>query len=802
MTMNMSTVEMGRDDLQRAEALLEAGKLDEAIALLEALGERGAGASCLLGAAYFRQEDYGKAAAAFERALSDQVPPESGSRLADTSIERLLQLARANERCDVRRRVPEPVYFDRRNVPSHPQPVDSNAGQGLSEYPKTLRSRAAHLLGTIAGKKFGEVLGVLTQVLGREAASGSPWTTWYEQNPVRATVMLARRRWRLNREQLFGAYPPNVKTGFFSGPSSAPEAALSARTADGGWNDLSDPMAGAAKTRFGFNTDPTRTEAETGDRLLTPNPRQVSRVLLTRKSGFKEIPFLNLTAAAWIQFMNHDWVSYGDPADAPPYRIPLAEDDPVRRVLKQTHMLVRPTQTDPTRRVGEKAPTHINEVTSWWDGSQIYGSDGPTLDSLRSHQGGKLELDPATGNLPVLADGVEKTGFRRNWWLGLSLLHLLFVKEHNAICDLLAVRYPHFDDQRLFDIARLVNAAVMAKIHTVEWTPAVLPNGTLNTAMNANWYGVLTNLFQAKQTRRTLAEINVADPVGGGLVGNATDNHGVPYSLTREFLAVYRLHSLLPDQVSLYPVNGSGKAEKTWSLPELRQAGSHQITSAIPIADLLHSFGRQNAGQLVLNNFPETLQNLSIPGAGFYDLGAVDVLRDRERGVPRYNAFRRLMGLKPLTGFEQLTDDAEALVALRQVYASIEDVDLLIGNLAETHRPTGFGFGETLFEIFILNASRRLQADRFFTESYREDVYTPEGLAWVDEASLKTVLLRHYPELRSTGLANVENAFEPWDVGVLAPERHPLRAHDHDLREADEKARFQATVEPPPRAGH
>jgi hypothetical protein len=48
----------------------------------------------------------------------------------------------------------------------------------------------------------------------------------------------------------------------------------------------------------------------------------------------------------------------------------------------------------------------------------------------------------------------------------------------------------------------------------------------------------------------------------------------------------------------------------------------------------------------------------------------------------------------------------------------------------------------------------------------------------------------------------VENAFEPWDVGVLAPERHPLRAHDHDLREADEKARFQATVEPPPRAGH
>jgi tetratricopeptide (TPR) repeat protein len=791
MTMNVSTVEVGHSSLERAESLLEAGKLEEAIAMLETLGERGA--LGLLGAAYFRQEEYAKAADVLERALVER-PSDKGYR-------ELLERARANVTAEVKNPVPRPVFFDRKNVPAAPEPVPNAAGQGLAEYPKTLLSRAAIVVGSLAGKKFGEVLGVLTQVLGREKRSGSPWTSWYhDENSLRAIVMLARRRWRLNREQLFGAYPPNVKTGFYNGPAAPPGGAGAARTADGGWNDLSDPMAGAARTRFGFNTDPTQTEAETGVRLMTPNPRQVSRVLLTRKSGLKEIPFLNLVGATWIQFMNHDWVSYGDPADAPPYRIPLAEDDPVRRTLKQTHMLVRPTQTDPTRRAGEKVPTHINEVTSWWDGSQIYGSDSATLDSLRTHQGGKLEIDPVTGHLPVLGDGVEKTGFRRNWWLGLSMLHLLFVKEHNAICELLSVRYPHFDDQRLFDIARLVNAAVMAKIHTVEWTPAVLANGTLHSAMNTNWYGALTNLFRTKQTRRTLAEINVADPIAGGLVGNASDNFGVAYSLTREFLSVYRLHSLLPDKVSLYPVHGSGKAERTWALPELRQAGAHKVTAAVSMVDLFHSFGRQNAGQLVLNNYPESLQNLSIPGAGFYDLGAVDVLRDRERGVPRYNHFRRLMGLKPITCFEQLTDDPEALRALKQVYESIEDIDLLIGNLAESHRPTGFGFGETLFEIFILNASRRLQADRFFTESYREDVYTPEGLAWIDQASLKTVLLRHYPELSATGLANVENAFEPWDEGVLAPERHPLRAFDSDLRKSDEKARFQANAEAMPRA--
>jgi hypothetical protein len=151
-----------------------------------------------------------------------------------------------------------------------------------------------------------------------------------------------------------------------------------------------------------------------------------------------------------------------------------------------------------------------------------------------------------------------------------------------------------------------------------------------------------------------------------------------------------------------------------------------------------------------------------------------------------------LFGLPPLESIEQLTDDPEAVRALKSVYANIEDVDLLVGNLAEAHRPPGFGFGETLFEVFILNASRRLQADRFFTDSYREDIYTAEGLAWVDAVTLKKVILRHFPELAKTGLASVDNAFEPWDAGPLDPQRHPLRQFDAELRELDEKALLQA----------
>ena len=89
----------------------------------------------------------------------------------------------------------------------------------------------------------------------------------------------------------------------------------------------------------------------------------------------------------------------------------------------------------------------------------------------------------------------------------------------------------------------------------------------------------------------------------------------------------------------------------------------------------------------------------------------------------------------------------------------------MVGTLAEGYRPTGFGFGETMFQIFILNATRRLQADRFYTDCYTEEYYTKEGLDWIDRSSLKHVILRHYPELVSTGLGNIKNAFEPWDTG-------------------------------------
>ena len=56
-----------------------------------------------------------------------------------------------------------------------------------------------------------------------------------------------------------------------------------------------------------------------------------------------------------------------------------------------------------------------------------------------------------------------------------------------------------------------------------------------------------------------------------------------------------------------------------------------------------------------------------------------------------------------------------------------------MGSLAESTRPHGFAISETQFVVFILNPSRRLYSDRFFTSSFRPGIYSKLGYDWVND---------------------------------------------------------------------
>ena len=744
----------------------------------------------LLGLANLRLERYAAAALAYERALA--LAPLDG-RAADWRA--MLALAQANAISQMATPLPDVYYFDREALLA-PASLPPGALPGVPPpaAPLGLWRVFLKVVGQALGAVGTLVFELAMNVYGRLAGyRDEVWTNWYHRPQLLALLTLAYMREKLNAHNLGTSYPAGRLVAFQAPGQVPPPGASHYRCADGSWNSLTDPKAGAAGTRFLRNVASTAIRPEFGEQLLTPNPREISLKLLSRPDGpdgepvVQEVPFLNLLAASWIQFMNHDWVNHGEIVFTDTIDVPLPADDVARRRYWQTKMFIGRSQPDPTRCNGveEVAYSAINEVTHWWDGSQIYGSDQATQDRLRSHVGGKMRLGD-DARLPMDdSKGVEDTGFRRNWWVGLSMLHTLFVREHNAICDELATAYPDWEDARLFQVARLINAAVMAKIHTIEWTPAILPNPALDAGMHANWYGLVESALRKGNARRTMSEIKIENPELGGVVGNPLQDHGRRFGLTEEFVEVYRLHSLLPEKLQLRRLDDA-KALELLALRATRQAGSVRTTDQHAMADLFFSFGNQHPGKLVLNNFPRFMQELSIPGNPFFDMGTVDIVRARERGVPRYNEFRRQLGLNAISRFEDLSDDAEQVEKLKRVYgrnpADVEKIDLLIGTLSEGHRPTFFGFGETMFQIFILNATRRLQADRFYSDCFNDEYYTPEGLRWIDATDFKAVLLRHYPQLADTGLANIKNAFEPWDSGPeLDPTRHPLRACDNEL---------------------
>lgn len=567
-----------------------------------------------------------------------------------------------------------------------------------------------------------------------------------------------------------------------------------------------------------------------------------------------------------------------------------------------------------------RAPkTTGNHVTAWWDASQLYGYDersgrrvkhdpnDPAKLLLRpvgegqgggDRQGYLPLFDPADPINPEWA-GQEATAFPDNWSIGLSFFHNVFAREHNAFVDEFrrqaaftpdadsglrnpadpdrVIRYREVRAQELFEVARLVVAAEIAKIHTIEWTTQLLYNEPLNRGMNANWHGVFEKQeLVANMLKEVVRHLGTSDEArktnslyaalagGPGIFGlgnrvyegkslaglidpdktdrwdlknddhiNGGVNHfGSPFNFPEEFITVYRLHPLLPDLIDYREWNREPNIirQKVPVIETFRGKATEAMhQKGLPNWAL--SMGRQRLGLLTLRNHPQFLQNLTMnrlqSSTQQIDVAALDLIRDRERGVPRYNEFRRQYGLKQLTSFDDFVNrqepdtkkraaQEELVKILREVYGqhrcdarkkiteaqvnedqspindclghpdgsqvdNIEDVDTVVGWLAEFRRPHGFAISETQFVVFILNASRRLFSDRFFTSSFRPEFYTTMGVEWVlhngpgpeqmeqgkpngheqPVSPMKRVLLRTMPELAGE-LQGVVNVFDPW----------------------------------------
>ncbi len=739
-------------------------------------------------------------------------------------------------------------------------------------------------------------------------------------HPERGLLERFRQTRELHDKNL---YTPAVKSNLSPSPVNG------ARLPDGSWTDRARPAMGSAGMPFGRNIQPGDAKREQQDVHRGPNPLKISEELLhSTKQGRKPASTLNVLAAAWIQFQVHDWFNH-DKADT---------KKPVD--LKYGNRSISFSATKPAAKT-DGLQTYSNTQVHWWDGSQLYGNDADKTRDLRAPELGKLKFDAETDadGRPLLPldpeTGFDLTGFNSNWWVGLSLMHTLFVYEHNAICDKLhasgVLNPPHAGakqalwndyDERLFETARLINGALMAKIHSVEWTPAVLDDDALIASLLASWWGVdipdlvleyfprcllalllqelaatgslsavvplatlwaddlfdkgadyskdkkalvlaidrLERRWPIRQTmewlfreyealRPHLGDIegfllqesglkalvqklasdgklppyllqilqrlqpaiensktkavevlrlileypvetairDLAQGMADVLLACAGDEriceiagtirnvsrillgevvprmekperhlHGVDYAMTEEFVSVYRMHPLLPDEITV--------GEETLDLQAMLLTGARKIVKKYGLGSLTAGFGTSFPGAITLNNQPAALNSFVMNGNKI-DVGALDIYRDRERGVPRYKRFRELLRnetLRPDFDFRDVTEEKgkdPIAEKLKSVYANnIDDLDLMVGLYSEPI-PDGFAFCETAFRVFAVMAPRRLAADPFFTSDYGPEVYTQTGIDWINDRSMRDVL-RHV----GIDLHPSVNPFVPWHV--------------------------------------
>lgn len=126
----------------------------------------------------------------------------------------------------------------------------------------------------------------------------------------------------------------------------------------------------------------------------------------------------------------------------------------------------------------------INQITAFIDASNVYGSDEARAAALRTFVGGKLKTSDGD-LLPVNVSGLPNAGgpdpslflagdVRANENIMLSSLHTLFVREHDRLATLIALRDPLATDEEIYQLARKIVGAQMQIVTYQEFLPALL----------------------------------------------------------------------------------------------------------------------------------------------------------------------------------------------------------------------------------------------------------------------------------------------------------------------------------------
>lgn len=456
-----------------------------------------------------------------------------------------------------------------------------------------------------------------------------------------------------------------------------------------------------------------------GETIITDldrtNARTISNTIVRQDSDIPSRRGLSNMIWAWGQFLDHDIdLTLTDAANGFANIAIEDENDPLG---PNPIFFDRSDFADGSGTSGNPR-TQLNSITSYIDASNVYGSDDVRATLLREFVGGKLRV--SEGDLPPVNDvGLPNAGppggflvgdVRGNENVVLTSMHTLFVREHNRLCALIQLLDPAADDEAVYQLARKIVQAEMQRITYREFLPALLGEEVKNQAIaSRSDPGVATEFATASyrfghSTLSTNIEMVDGDSLSTITLTNAFFN---PSFLTDN-----------PSRVD-------------------------QLLAGLPT----HSC--QEIDTKVVSDLQTFL--FGPPGAGGFDLAALNIQRGRDHGLADYNSMRAAYGLSRVTDFSEMTSDSNLQADLEELYGSVDNIDAWIGGLAEDH-VSGGSVGPLIRAVLMDQFSRLRSADEFYHRNDR-DLKSPIVEAVVDlenqnlyQSVLANTTIRQYSE--------------------------------------------------------
>ncbi|HYQ67800.1 peroxidase family protein [Actinophytocola sp.] len=420
----------------------------------------------------------------------------------------------------------------------------------------------------------------------------------------------------------------------------------------------------------------------------------------------------------------------------------------------------------------------VNSISSYIDAALVYGGSTSRLEWLRQGPvdgnmannsallmlpNGYLPRRDARGNAAA-APAMDVDGrllgqpnraavagdVRANESMALEGTQTLFAREHNRIVNLLPSSLSQEDR---FQIARRIVIAEEQYVTYTEFLPAMGVNLPAYNGYQPNVDATLSNEFatvgyrahsqihgevelETEASRYSQATLDALTAQGVEVaVEDGTADIAVP-------LGVGFFNPDLVEQLQLGPLMEAIGDESEYNNDE-------QIDNQL----------RSVLFQVPVSGNPECLDGPTLPECfnGVVDLGAIDIERGRDHGMPSYNQLRAAYGLAPKTSFtaitgestdqfptgmgidnpnsltfSQLTDlfgvnfglteerdpvravrNTTRAARLRALYQNVNNVDAFVGMVAEPHAP-GSDLGELQRAIWAREFQRLRDGDRFF----------------------------------------------------------------------------------------